>query len=90
MSEKTTADAVEKVRREETNSALETIHAAKDVIIFVTLVGAAVFLSANEHEQLAATAIGGALSYAIPSSSRVRVPPLALGLMLGSVAGFFT
>lgn len=72
------------------DSALETIHAAKDVITLVTLVAAAVYLAANDHGQLAATALGGALSYAIPSNNRLRVPPVAMGLLFGSVAAFFT
>lgn len=72
------------------DSALETIHAAKDVITLVTLVAASVYLAANDHGQLAATALGGALSYAIPSNNRLRVPPVALGLIFGSIAGMFS
>lgn len=68
---------------------MESIHAAKDTITLVTLVAAAVYLAANDHGQLAATALGGALSYAIPSSNKTRVPPIALGLIGGSLVGFF-
>ncbi len=71
-----------------------SINAARDVATMLMLLAAAVYLSATEHGELAATALGGALSYALPSARLAgggtggSAPPLALGLIFGGAAAF--
>lgn len=67
------------------NTNAESIHAAKDVATMVVLVAAAVYLAATNHGELAATALGGALTYAMPNARIAGrpVPPVAMGLLLG-------
>lgn len=80
-----TRAAISAVTTTERNANIESIHAAKDVATMITLIAAAVYLSTTGHGELAATALGGALSYAMPSA-RVAgrpVPPIAMGLILG-------
>lgn len=61
----------------------------RDVVMMALALGAAVTLAATGHEELAATALGGALAYAVPSPR--RVPPALLvavaALTAGALAG---
>lgn len=67
------------------NANVESIHAAKDVATLVALVAASVYLATTGHGELAATALGGALSYAMPSTRTFpKPPPVVTGLIVGA------
>lgn len=51
----------------------------KDLVTVLSLVGVAAFFASIGMESLAATALGGCLSYVVPRAR--EVPPVALGLV---------
>lgn len=61
------------------------VEASKDLATVLALLGAAILFSQHGNDTLAATALGGCLSYVVPKSS--RVPPVAIGLVCGVIAG---
>jgi Mn2+/Fe2+ NRAMP family transporter len=68
----------------------EKIAAVKDGVFMLMLVTAAVTLALTAHGELAATALGGALSYMTPGGRRGQnsgLRALGLGLVFGSIVG---
>lgn len=66
----------------------ERIAAIKDVATILALLGAAVFFASSGESAMAGSALGGALTLAMPSRGQgPRVPPLAAGLALGGLVG---
>lgn len=61
------------------------IAAARDISVVLALAGVAVAFALTEHAELAATALGGCLSYVVPWH-RARVPASVGAVALGIVA----
>lgn len=64
----------------------------KDVVVVALLVALTVTLAAFGKDQLASTALGGTLGYAVPAGARsARIPPAAaaigLALLFGAAMG---
>jgi hypothetical protein len=69
---------------------LTAIMAARDVAIMLSLVATAIAMSVSGHDELAATALGGALAYAVPASrgvhGKIPIQIIALGVGIGAGA----
>jgi len=69
---------------------LTAIMAARDVAIMLSLVATAIAMSVSGHGELAATALGGALAYAVPASrgvpGKIPIQIIALGVGIGAGA----
>lgn len=63
----------------------------KDVVTILALLCAAALFASNGEAAMAGSALGGALTLAMPAratgSGPVRIPPLAAGLALGGLVG---
>lgn len=60
----------------------------KDVVVVMLLVALTITLAVTGKDQLASTALGGTLGYAVPAGARgVRTPPVAAALGLAIVFG---
>jgi len=68
---------------------LTAIMAARDVAIMLSLVATAIAMSVSGHDELAATALGGALAYAVPASRGIpgKVPIQVIAIAVGLGAG---
>ena len=69
----------------------DLVHAIRDIVIMLVLVGGAIAFAFSGHGELAATALGGALAYAVPTGRSRGVPiqmtAIALALTFGALAG---
>lgn len=67
----------------------DQIAALKDVATIIALLVAAMWLANSGQEAMAGSALGGALTLAMPSKGTggPRIPPLAAGLALGALVG---
>lgn len=59
----------------------------REVTILVALLTTACVLALTNNPQLAATALGGALGFALPGLRGAPVPAVVLGLGAGALAG---
>lgn len=67
---------------EKKTEAVGVIEASKELATVLALIGAAILFAENGNDTLAATALGGCLTYVMPRGS--KVPPVALGLIAGA------
>ncbi len=74
---------------EKTPPSVNVASVAREVTIVIALLATSCVLALTDNRELAATALGGALAFALPGFRGAPVPAVVLGLGAGALAGGF-